>query len=169
MKSNKSKSLYKRGFTLIELLVVVLIIGILAAVAVPQYRVAVAKSRFTEFVLLTHDMKKQQELFFLANGYYASNCEELGAELPTGGYLWEDKNHISYTPDTNIAITCSNGHGTRVGMIGYDANLELWLDHASRTPATEKGWCRAITDAGYKLCAQMGHNKEGDKSYRYYF
>ncbi len=72
----------KEGFTLIELLVVVLIIGILAAVAVPQYQVAVAKSRLTQALVMLKSIKDAQQVFFVTNSYYAPTLEELNIDLP---------------------------------------------------------------------------------------
>ncbi|MGN0024043.1 MAG: type IV pilin protein [Candidatus Avelusimicrobium sp.] len=72
----------KTGFTLIELLVVVLIIGILAAVAVPQYETAVEKSRATQAFILGKHLVEAEELFLLSNGRYTDDWDELGETQP---------------------------------------------------------------------------------------
>ena len=83
MKSNKPKMSCKRGFTLIELLVVVLIIGILAAVALPQYQKAVYKSRATEALTMLKAISQAQEVYYLANGKYTDDISELDVEVPS--------------------------------------------------------------------------------------
>ncbi|WP_428074855.1 type IV pilin protein [Candidatus Avelusimicrobium luingense] len=71
----------KQAFTLIELLVVVLIIGILAGVALPQYQKAVCKSRATEAMNMVRAIANAQEVYFMATGDYTNDINELDIEI----------------------------------------------------------------------------------------
>ena len=89
------KSVYKwfcmkKGFTLIELLVVVLIIGILSAVALPQYEKAVLKSRATQLFTIVNYYHKIADVHNMAGGNYGDKLEDMGWEYPLEDYRTAD-------------------------------------------------------------------------------
>ena len=76
---------YLRGFTLIELLVVVLVIGILSAIALPQYQKAVARARFATVKATARTLADVENLYYLDNGEFTFDVQNLAVQLPSGG------------------------------------------------------------------------------------
>lgn len=72
----------RKGFTLIELLVVVLIIGILASIAIPQYFKVVEKARVAEAMSVISAIKSTQERYLARGGVYATDFTTLDISYP---------------------------------------------------------------------------------------
>lgn len=96
IKFGMTSLLNKNAFTLIELLVVVLIIGILAAIALPQYQKAVKKAKYAKMLSWVKTVADAEKLYYLDHGEYTTSFEELGLNTSTktcsgwlsGGPLW---------------------------------------------------------------------------------
>ena len=93
---------------MIELLVVVLIIGILAAVAVPQYETAVQKSRMAQIIVWGEDAVRSAELYYMANGAYPKSFLDMDVQIP--GCVHAD-NYYSNCPDNKYVVSAEISNG----------------------------------------------------------
>jgi prepilin-type N-terminal cleavage/methylation domain-containing protein len=109
----------RKGFTLIELLIVVVIIGILAAIAIPKFANTKEKAYITQMKSDLKNLVAAQEAYFSDNNEYADNITALGVTGSTGVDLqvtsgdatgWTaSATHPSVTSFSECTIAVGNG------------------------------------------------------------
>lgn len=95
----------ERGFTLIELLVVVLIIGILSAIAVPQYFKVVEKGKSAEAFQWISGLKGAQERYLAKNGNYATDTLATTLDVNLGNLSKYTGSAVTVTTTPSWSIT----------------------------------------------------------------
>ena len=144
---NKQKNL-KLGFTLLELLVVVLIIGILAAIALPQYKMATLKAKYARAKQTASDIKKAYEFYYTIHNEFPTKFSELGfankfddssSITTSGGYTcrFDNKYH---------AISCD------ITKLSYVINFYTYFTTKITTQCQAK--TTDTSDIYNKLCQQ---------------
>ena len=153
----------RKGFTLVELLVVVLIIGILSAVALPQYQKSVTKSRFAEAISNMNSLWKGCMLYGLESGRQDCGFMEYEFvdldiaiqgtaskhEWPSPDVTMIDTRYFTYSPVSPGGYPVAYYNPQHVGPLSH-ASACLFVD--------EKGQigCDYLNDEGEQICKTSG-------------
>lgn len=117
---------YMRGVTLMELMIVVVIIGILTAIAYPNYRQYAAKAKRNEAKAALLQIATLQERFYLQNNIYTCDMTQLGfasagpVTSDTGSYLFNVNTCNANTFDADAAYLKADAEAAKCSLFTID-------------------------------------------------
>lgn len=152
----------KKGFTLIELLVVVLIIGILSAVALPQYTKAVEKSRAVEAITVLSSLQRAVDIYLMENGFPngelflppAEPSINLSIDLPSNLEHDEESSDGAYKSKHFVYSLWCTDEGCSLLASREDPHDQLYILNFWRSSDSQQ-WertCDPINELGISMC-----------------
>ena len=123
------------GFTLMELIFAIIIIGILAALAIPRFSDTIEKSRITEAINILGSLRNAQEVYNLENGAYTATIGSLDVTIPASNNF-----QAPTTAEANPIASIQRNAG------GYNYTLTIDIDGTVK--------CTGVTPAN--ICARLG-------------
>lgn len=138
----------QKAFTLIELLVVVLIIGILSAIALPKYQLAVDKARYAEMQVVSKSLAQAIEVYYMANNKYP----DYWAELDIGVEGCTESNIAKYLLTCkNFTIDLNDENFVAIPIQQYVVRLTYGFSNG----AVGHFRCTAGDDRGRRICKSV--------------
>lgn len=139
---NLAQKKISEGFTLIELLVVVIIIGILAAIALPNLLAQVGKARETEAINLIGDINRAQQSHFTEKAAFSTSLDDLQVTVVPAlkTFFTPDLDTGNRAGATLVKGTDNANNGTRdyIGAIAYDTDAKSFSTVIGRADAGQK-------------------------------
>ncbi len=154
-----------KAFTLIELLVVVLIIGILSAIALPQYQKAVAKTRYATLKHLVQSIYEAEQVYYLGNGEYTIEFDALDIDMGEKREDEEDNVHHRYFPWGFCDIVLREDSKQ---SFAYCRNLQIKMAY-KKVFSSGKSYCLIYEDTPLpnSICKQETNDTISSGEYMY--